>query len=178
MLVIYSARRDYLLAVAIQTIAYSGMIAVMAITPVAMSDIGYSFDKATLAVEMHLVGMFSPSVITSYLIDLVGGSILLLVGFVIMMFGSLLFLANDSVAIFTTSIALVGIGWNWAFVPTSGAAVNMFRGPTKVVAMAFNDTVMLTMVAVVTAFGGLFYSAIVCCHGHRASALFGSNCAH
>eukprot|EP00041_Stephanoeca_diplocostata_P014886 m.281613 g.281613 ORF g.281613 m.281613 type:complete len:517 (-) comp19842_c0_seq1:166-1716(-) len=156
-------RRDFILTMLLQTVSYSGMISLMAITPVAMADADLSFADATLAIECHLIGMFAPSAVTGHLINVFSGPVVMVVGNCVLIAGTATFFVSEtSAAVYTVAIAMVGVGWNWSFVPASGAAMNLAYATPRIknIAVAVNETLMLTTVAVFTTSAGFFYAEV------------------
>lgn len=86
-------------------------------TPLALVDpdiVNGDARDSTLAVQMHMLGMFLPSLVTGRVMHAVGLSWTAILGNTIATIGSALYFANyQSVAVYTISIFLVGFGWNW-----------------------------------------------------------------
>eukprot|EP00039_Didymoeca_costata_P024335 m.10043 g.10043 ORF g.10043 m.10043 type:complete len:465 (-) comp4188_c0_seq1:110-1504(-) len=156
---------EFLTMLLMQTTSYAGMVCLMGLTPVEMTLVGHTFDDSTLAIEMHLLGMFTPSAITGDLIRVLTAPVVIVMGFIIMMTGGLLFLVNDTVHIFVISIAVVGVGWNFAFVPASASVVKFFSSAKftpreQNIGLAFNETVMLFIAAAMTVASSFYYDAV------------------
>jgi len=109
---------DYMVAVMTQAVSFGSMAALMSGTPVAMRAEGISFDLITAAIVSHLLGMYLPSFITSDLVRIFGSSTMALAGLVILIGGALFFLIEREAWIFIVAITIVGVGWNFAFIPS------------------------------------------------------------
>ena len=110
--------REYITAVGLQVISYSAMGALMTATPLAMRDEGFSFDESTSAITGHMLGMFVPSLISGKVTKVLKPLPTCLLGFLILLLGALVFYINRSLEAFISGITLVGIGWNFSFIPT------------------------------------------------------------
>ena len=89
--------------------------------PLAMAEDNYIDADFALALQMHILGMYVPSLFSGDVIRRVGPRVGALAGFTVEVAGAALFLLGRSVAHYTGGIALVGIGWIFAFVSSSVA---------------------------------------------------------
>lgn len=139
---------SYLFAVLCQVVSYSAMAGLMAATPVSMRKNGFSFDDSTSALELHIVGMFLPSLVTGDLVILLGKMNTALLGFCTMLVGASLFFVDNSFAVYATGIALVGVGWNLSFISTAALLQQTFTPSERSMALAFNDVLLLGLVCI------------------------------
>lgn len=110
--------REYITAVGLQVISYTAMGALMTATPLAMRDEGFSFDESTSAITGHMLGMFVPSLISGRVTKALKPLPTGLVGFLLLLLGALVFYINRGLGAFISGITLVGVGWNFSFIPT------------------------------------------------------------
>ncbi|MDA1096915.1 MAG: MFS transporter [Chloroflexi bacterium] len=92
--------------------AQGTMSMMMVMTPLVMSDSGYSLTPISIAVSLHVAGMFAFSVPLGRLSDRVGRKPLLLVGLLVEAVGAILVPVTDSFWIITAGLFLVGVGWS------------------------------------------------------------------
>jgi MFS family permease len=89
------------------------MVAVMAMAPVHMHDLGHGLGVVGLVVSVHIAGMFAPAPLTGRLTDrfgplpvAAGGAGLLIVA------GVLAAVGGGDAAVFAIGLGLLGAGWN------------------------------------------------------------------
>ena len=91
--------------------AQSSMSMMMIMTPLVLSDSGYSLRAIALAVALHVVGMFAFSMFFGRAADRVGRKPMLVLGILIAAGGSALVPMTPVYAIITLGLFLVGVGW-------------------------------------------------------------------
>lgn len=131
------------MAVLVAAVSYSTMGGLMAATPVAMADVGHSFADSTLAIELHVLGMFVPSLFSGDLVRRLGVFPMMVAGLLILGGGAAVYYAGEEVWHFSLAIALVGIGWNFAFVASTGLYSKLVRPHEQPVAQRFNEIIVL-----------------------------------
>jgi MFS family permease len=91
-------------------------------TPLAIVDpnvLNSTSRAATTAVELHMIGMFLPSLITGRVVARIGRYKTAFIGNLVASGGAAMYFAYQSVPIYALSICLVGAGWNWVYVAAS-----------------------------------------------------------
>eukprot|EP00054_Salpingoeca_dolichothecata_P004614 m.31248 g.31248 ORF g.31248 m.31248 type:complete len:179 (+) comp14724_c0_seq2:812-1348(+) len=129
-------------------ISYSAMGALMGAAPLEMKEEGHSFIDSTLAIEMHVLGMFIPALFSGDLVKLCGGGFMVMVGFTILAGGAAFFYIAKSVAVFAVGLTVVGVGWNFSFVGATSLLTTTFTPAEKTGVQGVNETVVLGMLAV------------------------------
>lgn len=99
------------------------MVAVMTMTPVHMKAHGHGLDVTGVVIAVHIAAMFLPSPITGILVDRLGRvAVAVGAGLTLLAAGIVSATApEDSVALLTLALALLGLGWNLGLV--SGTAM-------------------------------------------------------
>eukprot|EP00873_Tetraselmis_striata_P036242 jgi/Tetstr1/456506/TSEL_043228.t1 len=115
---------DFALPTLISGLSYGTMVGLMAATPLAMLAAGLEPDATVVAVQAHILGMYVPSLFTGNLVKAFGPHAMILLGAATMLAANCLYWANDTLWLFALAVALVGVGWNLAFVSTSAAIGN------------------------------------------------------
>ena len=92
--------------------AHGIMTMMMALTPLAMAHHGHSLTLISLAVALHVVGMFGLSLPLGRLSDRVGRRAVVLAGLVVVALGTALVPATGDYWVTTTGLALIGVGWS------------------------------------------------------------------
>lgn len=140
--------------------AYSAMGGLMTATPLAMQAVGYNFNQSTSAVQLHMLGMFLPSIFTGEIVKLFGKVLTMLIGFCILLLGAGLYLIGTNFAAFLGAITIVGVGWNLSFVPATALFTTLYRPEEKAKTQAFNDVVVIGVLAILMATAGAFVTGV------------------
>jgi len=93
----------------------------MTATPIAMAQANHDFAATALVIQWHSFGMFAPGFFTGHLIRRWGETGIILAGLVLTALSIAVALAGQSVLMFWVSMALLGLGWNFAF--TAGSSL-------------------------------------------------------
>jgi MFS family permease len=93
-------------------VAHGVMTMMMALTPLAMAHAGHMLTMISLAVGVHVVGMFGLSLPLGRLADRVGRRNVILLGLVILAFGALLVPLTPDFWVQMSGLLLVGVGWS------------------------------------------------------------------
>lgn len=134
---------EFRLAVLVAAVSYSAMGSLMAAAPVAMRNDGHSFQDQTLTVQLHILGMFLPSVLSGGMVSLFKPLPVTLLGLTIMVAGSLFFLLSDTISNYNLGIITVGVGWNFAFVASTKLMTLTCTVAERPRAVAANELIVL-----------------------------------
>lgn len=144
--------RDYLLAVLCGAVAYGSMSFTMTAAPLAMVACGLGTDNAALGIQWHILGMFAPSLITGRLIDRFGHLRVMLSGIGLIAAGACIALSGEALGHFWATLALLGIGWNFAY---TGSTVMIARASASAVTLqGMADFLIFAFVATASLFAG------------------------
>jgi len=100
-------------------LAYGIMVFVMTATPLAMLHQGHSVEDVSSVIQLHLLGMFVPSLLSVFLVERFGEEKLTSYGQVLLFTSAILAASGDSVAHYSLSLLLLGVGWNFMFVTST-----------------------------------------------------------
>jgi MFS family permease len=106
----------FVIAVASGMVGYGVMNLLMTATPMAMMGHGFHFNQTATVIQWHVVGMFAPALFTGHLIDRFGAYPVMIAGTLGLLLGCLTNLGGMAYWQFTTSLVLLGIGWNFCFI--------------------------------------------------------------
>jgi MFS family permease len=104
------------------------MTMMMAMTPLALAHHGHELSMISLAVALHVVGMFGLSIPIGRLTDQVGRRAVMQLGTVLSMLGSVMVVLTDAYWLMTLGIVLVGVGWSCSNVAGSALIADL-TGP-------------------------------------------------
>lgn len=108
-------------------VSYALMSALMITTPLAMLGDGHAQSSATPVIQWHVVGMFAPSFITGTLIRRWGAPTVILAGFSLIAVNIFIAMSGTSFWAYLTALALLGVGWNFAFIGSTALLTQSAR---------------------------------------------------
>jgi len=137
-----------IVAVVCGVASYAMMNLVMTSAPVAMVDCNHSITNATLGLQWHVMAMYAPSFITGALIARFGISRVVGSGLAIIAAGAAVGLSGVTIWHFWTTLVLLGIGWNFAFVGATAMVTQCHRPEERNKVQAVNDFLVFGSMAV------------------------------
>ena len=112
----------------------------MASTPLVLDQHGHSLPTISLAITIHVFGMYGFSLPLGRLADLLGRKIILLSGLVIIAIGATLVPLSGAYFFICLGIFLVGIGWSAVFVATTALIADAVGTQQRGRAIGINDS--------------------------------------
>ena len=107
----------FIVAVLGATAGYGLMTLVMTATPLSMHvNDGYSLEATANVIQVHVLGMYVPSLFTGFLIEKFGVTRLMVVGVLGLLATAIVGLQGHTVLHYWWALLLLGIGWNFLFV--------------------------------------------------------------
>jgi predicted MFS family arabinose efflux permease len=129
----------FVVAVACGVAAYSMMNLMMTSAPLAMVMCNHSVTDATLGLQWHVLGMYAPSFATGALISRFGLQRVTGAGLALIIVAALIGIAGISLWHFWIALALLGVGWNFAFIGATTMVTHCHRPNERNTVQAFND---------------------------------------
>jgi MFS family permease len=111
----------------------------MTSAPLAMVDCNHSVTEATLGLQWHVLGMYTPSFFTGALIMRYGVERIMVLGFVIFLVSALVSIAGIALWNFWIGLTLLGVGWNFSFIGATTMVTQCHRANERNKVKAFND---------------------------------------
>jgi predicted MFS family arabinose efflux permease len=107
----------FIVAVLGATAGYGLMTLVMTATPLSMhvSD-GYSLEQVAKVIQVHVLGMYVPSLVAGFLIERIGVTRMMFFGALCLLATSVIGLQGHTVLHYWWALLLLGVGWNFLFV--------------------------------------------------------------
>ena len=141
--------KQILQAISSAGVGYIIMSIIMTATPISM----HIFEKFTLfktgiVIQLHVVGMFLPSLITGDLIKKFGHSNIIYTGIVLLFLCIINNFFFQSYYGYMIGLILLGIGWNFLFVTGSSLLVISYKKEDKFRAQGLNDFVVFSTQAI------------------------------
>ena len=138
-----AATPRFIVAVACGVASYATMN-----LPLAMVGCGHSVTNATLGIQWHVLAMYAPSFFTGGLILRFGLERVVIVGLLLILASAAIGLAGTTLVHFWSSLVLLGVGWNFAFVGATTMVTQCHRPEERNKVQAFNDFLVFGAMAI------------------------------
>jgi MFS family permease len=139
--------------------SYALMSFVMTGAPLAMVGCGFSPDEAALGISWHVMAMFGPSFFTGALISRFGKETIVATGLVLLIACAIVALSGIQLWQFWTSLILLGLGWNFAFIGATAMVAGCYRNSEKGKVQGLHDFILFGSVAFGSLASGAVYNA-------------------
>lgn len=124
-------------------LSYALMTLIMVAAPLAMVHLcGHSPDQASGAIQWHVVAMFAPSFVTGGIIRRIGAPLVTALGLVLIIICAVVALNGITVAHFTMTLVLLGLGWNFGFIGSTAMLTSAYRPEEAGRVQAVNEQVV------------------------------------
>ena len=149
----------FLQAVISAAFGYVVMSFLMTATPIEMHIIQHiSLNMTVFVIQMHIFGMFLPSLFTGSLIKKFGHSKIMHTGILILIFCIIINFSYQHFYNYLVGLILLGIGWNFLFISGTSLLIVSYRPEEKFKAQGLNDfLVFSTQASGALAAGYLLY---------------------
>jgi MFS family permease len=142
-------------ALASSVFGYAVMTITMSATPLAMQACGLTFFDSASVIQAHMVGMFLPSFFTGHLIVRLGVLPVIAAGGLIEFAGAAVNLLGMEFANFAIANALIGLGWNFAYVGGSTLLTTTYAPIERAKVQASHDFAVYAATATSAALSGV-----------------------
>ena len=149
----------FLQAVTAAAFAYAVMSYLMTATPLSMHVMEkMSLAKTGIVLQIHLVAMFLPSLITGNLIKKFGHSNIIYIGVLFYAVTIILSLFEQTYANYMIALIFLGLGWNFLFISGTSLVVLTYKEEEKFRAQGINDLIVFTTMALASLSAGILLS--------------------
>lgn len=138
----------FVVAVAAGVASYSMMNMVMTSAPLAMVMCNHSVADATLGLQWHVLGMYSPCLITGPLMARFGTERIAILGLVLILGAAAIGISGISLWHFWIALALLGVGWNFGFIGATAMVTECHRPNERNKVQSFNDFLVFGSMAI------------------------------
>jgi predicted MFS family arabinose efflux permease len=142
------AQPKFLVAVVCGLASYTMMNMVMTSAPLAMVMCNHSVSEAALGIQWHVIGMYAPSFITGSLILRFGVRPMMALGLSLIVVAASIALLGTAIWNFWLGLALLGIGWNFAFISATTLVTECHDPHERNKVQAFNDFLVFGSMAI------------------------------
>ncbi|MDC1184610.1 MFS transporter [Alphaproteobacteria bacterium] len=126
-------------------VGYTTMSTLMTATPISMNMMhGFSLFSTGIVLQLHVVGMFLPSLVTGDLIKTFGHKKMIFAGVIIMFSTILTHFIFETYYGYMIGLILLGVGWNFLFVSGTSLLVVSYNKEDKFLAQGLNDFVVFS----------------------------------
>lgn len=144
---------SFIVAATGTSVAWAGMILMMAATPLSMKLCGLETD-VPFVIQWHMFAMFAPSFIAGSLIAKYGYQKVVMLGFILFFGGIAAGLSGITVVHFFITNVLIGAGWNFMLVGATALLVTCHTEEEKGKVQGANDTIAYILAAISSFFAG------------------------
>lgn len=134
-----------LAAVLIATLSYATMNLAMTATPLAMTHAGHGFNEVTNVIQWHILAMFAPSFVTGDLTRRFGHRRMIVAGSLCLLASLFCALLPSSLWTFAIGLFLLGLGWNFTFLPASAWLTTTYQPGEAPRVQAINDCAVFSL---------------------------------
>ena len=143
-----AAQPRFIVAVAAGVASYSMMNLVMTSAPLAMVMCNHSVADATTGLQWHVLGMYAPCLITGTLMTRFGIERIVGLGLALIVAAAVIGMAGISLWNFWIALALLGVGWNFAFLGATTMVTQCHRPNERNKVQSFNDFLVFGSMAI------------------------------
>jgi MFS family permease len=117
---------DFRAALTLLVICQGVMTLMMAMGPLANAEANNSMDMGTVMIQLHLVGMFAPSLVSGRLVVRWGPRIIGIGGLLVLVAGTIIGSLGTAGWELMAALGLIGVGWNFMYVAGTAFAVRCY----------------------------------------------------
>lgn len=155
----------FIIAVIGGIIAYSVMVLLMSVTPLAMEMCGLDFSQATDVIQWHVLGMYVPAFFTGHLIKRFGPLPIMTLGVVANVACVGIAAAGQDFWNFWGALLLVGVGWNFLYTGATTLLTETYTPAERAKTQALNEFLIFIVV------GGATFASGSVLHSYGWTAL-------
>ncbi len=150
----------FIVAVSAAMVGYGVMNLAMTATPLAMEGAGHHFNHVSMTIQWHVVAMFLPSFFTGHLAARFGAKQVIVAGCLLLVASALVAQWEAGLVAFNVALILLGLGWNFTFLPATGLLTESYRPVDKARTQAANEFLVFGTAAVTALFAGPLVSGL------------------
>jgi predicted MFS family arabinose efflux permease len=141
-------RPQFIIAAACGLASYVVMNVVMTAAPLAMVMCHHSVSDGALGIQWHVIGMYAPSFFTGALILRFGLRTMMATGLFLIAASACIGLSGIALWNFWVALALLGVGWNFAFISATTLVTECHGPRERNKVQAFNDFLIFGSMAI------------------------------
>ena len=149
----------FLQALVSSSFAYAVMSFLMTATPISMHiHDNMSLNSTSFVIQLHIISMFLPALVTGNLIKKFGHSKIMYCGVLFFIITIFLSYLDQTVTNYLFSLIFLGLGWNFLFISGTSLLVLNYREEERFKAQGFNDFIVFSIQATASLTAGVVLS--------------------
>lgn len=132
----------------------------MTSTPLAMHHAHHQFGSTALVIEWHIFFMFAPGFFTGSIIGRIGAIPVIAIGIALQTLSVAIALAGSEVLNFWAAMALLGLGWNFAFTGSTNLLTEAHTAAERAKTQAATNFIIFSVVAIGSLSSGALMHAV------------------
>ncbi|MDX5335821.1 MAG: MFS transporter [Marinobacter sp.] len=142
-------------------IGYAVMSFIMTATPLSMTEMaGHDLDDAKRVIQLHIMAMYLPSLISGWLTRVVGIPLMMAAGLLAYLACILLAASGISFHHYLWALLLLGVGWNFLFVGGTTLLPQGYRQSERFRVQGLNDMMVFTAQATAALSAGAVLASV------------------
>jgi len=124
-------------------VGYAVMSFIMTATPLSMTEMaGHDLDDAKRVIQLHIMAMYLPSLISGWLVRVVGIPLMMAAGLLAYLGCIVLAASGISFHHYLGALLLLGVGWNFLFVGGTSLLPSTYRDSERFRVQGLNDVMV------------------------------------
>ncbi|AMQ87571.1 MFS transporter [Marinobacter sp. LQ44] len=142
-------------------IGYAVMSFIMTATPLSMTELaGHELDDAKRVIQLHIMAMYLPSLVSGWLTRVVGIPLMMTVGLLAYLACILLAASGISFHHYLWALLLLGVGWNFLFVGGTTLLPQGYQQSERFRVQGLNDMMVFTAQAMAALSAGAVLASV------------------
>ncbi|MBZ2170077.1 MFS transporter [Marinobacter sp. F4216] len=134
-----------LVAISSAAVGYAVMSFIMTATPLSMTELAdHDLNDAKQVIQLHIMAMYLPSLISGWLIRTIGIPVLMVTGLLLYLACIGLALGGVSFHHYLGALLMLGVGWNFLFVGGTSLLPEGYRDEERFRVQGLNDMVVFS----------------------------------
>lgn len=150
----------FIVATLCATIGQAVMNLLMTSTPLAMHHANHMFGSTALVIEWHIFFMFAPGFFTGSIINRIGAIPVIAIGIALQTLSVAIALAGSDVVNFWAAMAILGLGWNFAFTGSTNLLLEAHTPAERAKTQAATNFIIFSAVALGSLSSGALMHAV------------------
>ena len=147
----------FLQAITAAAFAYAVMSFLMTATPLSMHIMEkFSLRETGIVLQIHVLAMFLPSLITGKIIKKYGHSKIIYIGVLFYIITIILSFFEQSFINYMIALIFLGLGWNFLFISGTSLVVLTYKEEEKFKVQGINDLIVFSTMALGSLSAGIF----------------------
>ncbi len=146
----------FLQAIIASAFAYAVMSFLMTATPISMHIMEkMTLGETSVVIQIHIISMFLPALITGQLIKKYGHSNIMYSGVLLFLVTIILSFFDQTFLNYLLALIFLGLGWNFLYISGTSLLILTYKEEEKFKAQGFNDFIVFSIQAIASLSAGI-----------------------